>query len=150
MLLQHSGTNVRKYFILIRDDFHVGKMQVTTIFEMQIVYVGNDVVLGPDQPICYSRTDTGIPAEQAVCKQKLRPGSGRLSLTVDTDGPTRVLRVVDVEKPPRSKMLHHKFEETTFNTIPKLLANVCLRSGLGVSIVNCKPREELVYIRLTS
>ncbi|CAG7684383.1 unnamed protein product [Allacma fusca] len=110
----------------------------------------NDVVLGPDQPICYSRTETGIPAEQAVSKQKLRPGSGRLSLTVDTDGPTRVLRIVDVEKPPRSKMLHHEFEENTFNTIPRLLANVNLRNGLGISIVNCKPREELVYMRLST
>jgi hypothetical protein len=106
-------------------------------------------VLGPPQPICYIRTDSGIPAEQAVARQKLRLGSGRLAVYVDTDGPTRVLRIIDTEKPPRSLMLNHTFEENSLNTIPKILLNVDLHLGLGVSLINCKPREELVYARLT-
>jgi hypothetical protein len=53
------------------------------------------VVLGPPQPICHQKTEDGVPVEQAVSLQKLRPGSGILSLRVHADGPTRVLEVTD-------------------------------------------------------
>jgi len=115
-----------------------------------LYFTGSEVVLGPPQSICYTRTDSGIPAEQAIARQKLRAGSGRLAVTVDTDGPTRVLRIMDTERHPRSLMLHHTFEENTLNTIPKMLLNVDLYAGVGVSLVNCKPREELVYARFSA
>lgn len=38
------------------------------------------------------------PIEQRVGRQKLRPGSGFLSVTVITDGPTRVLQVLDIKE----------------------------------------------------
>lgn len=53
------------------------------------------MVLGPPQPICHQKTEDGVPVEQAVSLQKLRPGSGILSLRVHADGPTRVLEVTD-------------------------------------------------------
>lgn len=58
-------------------------------------FAGNAVVLGLPQPVCHRVTTTGIPLEQAVCKQLLRPGSGSLSVEVLSDGPTRVLSIRD-------------------------------------------------------
>lgn len=84
-----------------------------------------------------------------MARQKLRPGSGILRLAVETDGPTRVLRIFDVEHPPRHQLLHHTFEENDFNTTPKYRVKVELSSGLGISIVACNPREELLYGRFT-
>lgn len=36
-----------------------------------------------------------VPAEQAVCWRTLRPGSGRLAVTLCADGPTRLIRIQD-------------------------------------------------------
>lgn len=38
-----------------------------------------------------------MPFEQAICRQKLRPGSGFLSVNVTTDGPTRVIEITDIQ-----------------------------------------------------
>ena len=35
------------------------------------------------------------PADNCLCKHKLRPGSGALVVRVTTDGPTRVVRITD-------------------------------------------------------
>lgn len=40
--------------------------------------------------------ENGVPLEQAISRQRLRPGSGVLAVKVDTDGPTRVLQITDV------------------------------------------------------
>lgn len=53
--------------------------------------------MGLPQPICYQLTETGIPLEQAVSRQRLRPGSGLLSVRINMDGPTRVLTVWDIK-----------------------------------------------------
>ena len=58
-------------------------------------FSGNDVVLGPALSVTHERTLDGIPIEQAICKKKLRPGSGFLSVGITTDGPTRVLQISD-------------------------------------------------------
>lgn len=47
--------------------------------------------------MCYQTTETGIPLEQAVCRQRLRPGSGLLAVRINMDGPTRVLTVWDIK-----------------------------------------------------
>ena len=61
----------------------------------QIFLTGNDVVLGPSLPITHERTADGIPVEQALCRKRLRPGSGFISVSITTDGPTRVLQIAD-------------------------------------------------------
>lgn len=53
--------------------------------------------MGLPQPICYQLTETGIPLEQAVSRQRLRPGSGLLAVRIGMDGPTRVLTVWDIK-----------------------------------------------------
>merc|ERR1719228_2466345 len=60
--------------------------------------VGRDVVLGPSANVCLSRTDSGVPVEQALSRQRLRPGSGFLGIRVTTDGPTRVLQINDLKQ----------------------------------------------------
>lgn len=56
------------------------------------IFLGSEAVLGP-------QTHTNPPPiEQRVGRQKLRPGSGFLSVTVTTDGPTRVLQVLDIKE----------------------------------------------------
>ena len=59
------------------------------------IHLGNDVVLGPAMSVTHERTAEGIPIEQAICRKKLRPGSGFLSVSITTDGPTRVLQIAD-------------------------------------------------------
>lgn len=60
--------------------------------------IGSDVVLGPPHNVIMERTDKGVPIEQAISRQRLRPGSGTLCVRVTTDGPTRVLQILDVNK----------------------------------------------------
>lgn len=56
---------------------------------------------------------SGIPAEQAIHWQRLRPGSGCLCVKTITDGPTRVLQVTDfLNKPAASK-------EDVVDAVPK-------------------------------
>jgi hypothetical protein len=62
------------------------------------VITGSEVVLGPPAPVCYMRLPSGCPIEQAIGRQRLRPGSGFLSVKVTTDGPTRVLQITDVKQ----------------------------------------------------
>lgn len=40
-----------------------------------------------------------VPPEQAVAWHTLRPGSGRLAVTLCADGPTRLVRITDQANP---------------------------------------------------
>ncbi len=64
---------------------------------------GSEVVLGPPAPVCFMRLPDGCPIEQAISRQRLRPGSGFLSVKVTSDGPTRVLQISDVKQKVRMK-----------------------------------------------
>lgn len=66
------------------------------IYMVFVLTAGNDVVLGPPQLVQYGTMANGVAVEQAVSRQRLRPGSGLLSVRVVTDGPTRVLQITDV------------------------------------------------------
>lgn len=57
------------------------------------VVTGGEVVVGPSPTM---RGSQHVPSEMRVERQKLRPGSGVLSVKVIADGPTRVLKIVDV------------------------------------------------------
>lgn len=66
---------------------------------MQIFVLGSEAVLGA-QTHC-----NPPPIEQCVGKQRLRPGSGNLSIRVTTGGPTRVLQVLDIKERVRDLFL---------------------------------------------
>ena len=75
------------------------KSNLTSFFnDTFFISVGSDVVLGPPHNVIMERTDKGVPIEQAISRQRLRPGSGTLCVRVTTDGPTRVLQILDVNK----------------------------------------------------
>lgn len=51
-----------------------------------------------DKNVHHRLTETGVPLEQAVGRQRLRPGSGFLKIVIATDGPTRVLKIYDIKE----------------------------------------------------
>lgn len=57
-----------------------------------MAFLGSEAVLGPQTNL------NPLPIEQRVGRQRLRPGSGYLSVRVTTDGPTRVLQVLDIKE----------------------------------------------------
>ena len=65
------------------------------MIHFDLFFLGNDVVLGPSLSIIHERTSNGIPVEQAISRKRLRPGSGFISVSITTDGPTRVLQIAD-------------------------------------------------------
>ena len=88
-------------------------------------FPGNDLVLGPTQPLVLERTtDGGAPVEQAISRQRMRPGSGSLGLCVSTDGPTRVLQILDIHRQPTLVIRHNHISFSKLKK-PLLLASVC-------------------------
>lgn len=120
---------------------------------------GNDVVLGMSQPLCYKLTDKGIPIEQAIEKQRLRAGSGFLSVTIHMDGPTQVISIKDLKEKKayaspddrewgtidltQRPILVPKLEEPKMNS--KEYQFAVTLGGLGISLVSKKEPEELLY-----
>ncbi|KYM95934.1 Vacuolar protein sorting-associated protein 13D [Cyphomyrmex costatus] len=129
------------------------------------LYEGSEAVLGP-------QTHSNPPSiEQRVGRQKLRPGSGFLSVRVTTDGPTRVLQVLDIKErniiivmqekktfalleerdwshiavSHRPTQINADIKKLDFNEL-NLALN--LPAGLGLSIVSQRPVEELLFARL--
>ncbi|XP_076684056.1 vacuolar protein sorting 13D isoform X4 [Andrena cerasifolii] len=121
------------------------------------LHEGSEAVLGP-------QTHTSPPPiEQRVGRQKLRPGSGFLSVRVTTDGPTRVLQVLDIKERKKTFALLEERDwshiavshrPTQLNTSAEdytsqeLELKVNLTPGLGLSIVSRRPVEELLFARL--
>uniref|UniRef100_A0A8C2EHE7 Vacuolar protein sorting 13 homolog D n=1 Tax=Cyprinus carpio TaxID=7962 RepID=A0A8C2EHE7_CYPCA len=90
------------------------------------LYDGAEVVLGPDSGVMEP-----LPEQQFI-NQKMRPGSGVLSVQVLPDGPTRVLQVRPYHLKP------YEMESVLVN----------LEEGVGLSLVNKLP-EELVFATLS-
>ncbi|XP_014854531.1 PREDICTED: vacuolar protein sorting-associated protein 13D isoform X2 [Poecilia mexicana] len=109
---------------------------------------GAEVVLGPD-----SGLDKPGPEQQFI-NQKMRPGSGVLSVQVLPDGPTRVLQISDFSQrralwssSSEDKEVS-KEEEEKPEPEQELEVLVNLEDGLGVSLVNKLP-EELIFATLS-
>ena len=122
-------------------------------------------MLGPSHAVTYLRMASGIPAEQAVHWQRLRPGSGCLSVKVVTDGPTRVLHISDVRNSRPSTSLTPVLDSSSSSSAAssssssssapppaskELQVGMLFRGGLAISLVKHAPPEELAYCRLTN
>ncbi|TRY87039.1 hypothetical protein DNTS_009138 [Danionella cerebrum] len=112
------------------------------------LFDGAEVVLGPDSGVLE-------PApEQQFINQKMRPGSGVLSVQVLPDGPTRVLQISDFSQRrvnrPSSSTEEDQLKESAPTKFPEeeLEVLVNLDEGLGLSLVNKLP-EELVFATLS-
>lgn len=126
---------------------------------------GTDAVLGlivRDTKIINS---IGVPFEQAIERQKLRPGSGCLSVNFRMDGPIKTLQIKDVKvKSDQSLAVdpcwrhvshilpnsgNYQSDETEAKKekhIDEYHVNLTLSKGLGLSLVSRRPCEELAYI----
>lgn len=63
-------------------------------------YIGTRVVLGlPASGRSGWSRGSPVPPEQAVSWHTLRPGSGRLEVTLTADGPTRLVKIRDLKDP---------------------------------------------------
>ena len=117
-------------------------------------------MLGPSQSVTYMRMPSGIPAEQAIHWQRLRPGSGCLCVKIITDGPTRVLQISDFLN--KSAPINNNKEESAKSgwlgsggdgaakKSKEVKLEMRFKGGLGISIVNHCPPEELAYCRLSN
>ncbi|XP_044138116.1 LOW QUALITY PROTEIN: vacuolar protein sorting-associated protein 13D [Bufo gargarizans] len=117
------------------------------------LYDGAEVVLGPDASIDHMGS---VPKEQQFINQKMRPGSGVLSVRVIPDGPTRVLQITDFQQ-RRAERLSSEFDDLGQLEIKKfkcpeleqeLEVTVKLQDGIGISLINKLP-EELVFASFT-
>ncbi|XP_052031847.1 LOW QUALITY PROTEIN: intermembrane lipid transfer protein VPS13D [Apodemus sylvaticus] len=119
------------------------------------LFDGAEVVLGPDSSV---ELLGPVPPEQQFANQKMRPGSGMLSLRVIPDGPTRALQITDFCK-RKSECSSYEVEELPVteqelqklrnpDTHQELEVLVRLEGGIGVSLINKVP-EELVFASLT-
>ncbi|XP_038577495.1 vacuolar protein sorting-associated protein 13D isoform X3 [Micropterus salmoides] len=112
------------------------------------LYDGAEVVLGPDSGLM----EPG--PEQQFINQKMRPGSGVLSVQVLPDGPTRVLQISDfnqrrmMRSSPSTEQDRSKEDVRKREPEQELEVLVNLEEGLGVSLVNKVP-EELVFTTLS-
>lgn len=112
------------------------------------LYDGAEVVLGPDSGL----QEPG--PEQQFINQKMRPGSGVLSVQVLPDGPTRVLQISDFSQRRMIRSSSSTEQEKSKEEVQKkepeqeLELLVSLEEGVGVSLVNKAP-EELVFTTLS-
>ncbi|XP_014195954.1 vacuolar protein sorting-associated protein 13D isoform X2 [Haplochromis burtoni] len=112
------------------------------------LYDGAEVVLGPDSGLLEPSL------EQQFINQKMRPGSGVLSVQVLPDGPTRVLQISDfnqrrmMRSSPSTEQDRGKDDVKKREAEQELEVLVNLEEGLGLSLVNKVP-EELVFTTLS-
>ncbi|XP_035236927.1 vacuolar protein sorting-associated protein 13D isoform X1 [Anguilla anguilla] len=110
------------------------------------LFDGAEVVLGPDSALLE------LTPEQQFINQKMRPGSGVLSVQVLPDGPTRVLQISDLNQRRinRTSPSTEEDKDSKQKKVPEeeleLLVN--LEEGVGISLVNKLP-EELVFTTLS-
>ncbi|XP_045402048.1 vacuolar protein sorting-associated protein 13D isoform X3 [Lemur catta] len=119
------------------------------------LFDGAEVVLGPDTSV---ELLGPVPPEQQFINQKMRPGSGILSIRVVPDGPTRALQITDfcqrksdrssyeVDELPITEQELQKLRNP--DTEQELEVLVKLEGGIGLSLINKVP-EELVFASLT-
>ncbi|XP_069382319.1 intermembrane lipid transfer protein VPS13D isoform X3 [Paralichthys olivaceus] len=112
------------------------------------LYDGVEVVLGPDSGLL------GPGPDQQFINQKMRPGSGVLSVQVLPDGPTRVLQISDfnqrrmIRSSPSTEQERSKEDMKKKVLEQELEVLVNMDEGVGVSLVNKVP-EELVFTTLS-
>ncbi|XP_055378948.1 intermembrane lipid transfer protein Vps13D [Condylostylus longicornis] len=129
----------------------------------------SEAVLGRIESDTRSRTadDYQIPIEQAIERQKLRPGSGQLKIIMRMDGPIKTIQIRDVQSTsdaplnpdPLWKHASHVLPTYNKNAMLFTIGNktdfiddcyikINLAKGVGVSLVSRHPNEEIAYITL--
>lgn len=98
--------------------------------------------------------DAGIPVEQAISRSRMRPGSGTLCVRVSTDGPTRVLQILDVNQSAIDnagrRTPHFNMSSISTSSERELQITLTAKGGVGISLVSSEPPEELLYAFLSN
>lgn len=111
-----------------------------------------------------------VPIEQSIRSEKLRAGSGFLSVSIGMDGPIKNIRIRDIKSnEPVSLALDPTWKHvsnillsemqidpshtaltgaTGSSNLAELYMNVKLNKGIGISIVSKQPCEELAFVAL--
>lgn len=132
-----------------------------SIFALQ---PGNEVVLGMIVNDKHVIRDGLVPIEQQIRREKLRAGSGYLSVSICMDGPIKNVRIRDVKSGEPitlapdpawkhvSNILAPKNHAAQTNNaadestgLVEFYVNVKLTKGIGLSVISKQPREELAY-----
>lgn len=134
---------------------------------------GTEAVLGMIVSDSHVLRDGLVPIEQSIRREKLRAGSGFLSISICMDGPIKNVRIKDVKSiEPPTLTLDPTWKHVSniistnnqmrspstssistndplqSNSIAEYHVNVKLTRGIGVSIVSRQPCEELAFISL--
>lgn len=126
---------------------------------------GTDAVLGLIVRDTKIINNVGVPFEQAIERQKLRPGSGCLSINFRMDGPIKTLQIKDVKLQMDQTLAVDPYWRHVSHILPnsgnyqsddtsskkeKMIdeyhVNLSLIRGVGLSLVSRRPCEELAYI----
>lgn len=129
---------------------------------------GSEAVLGMIVSDTHMINESLVPLEQAIRREKLRAGSGCLSVSVCMDGPIKTVRIIDVKSIDSiplaldpawkhvSNMLSSQNARVNVavaanndsNNFRELHINLNLTKGIGISIVSKQPCEELAFLTL--
>lgn len=130
---------------------------------------GSEAVLGMVVSDSHVIRDGLVPIEQSIRSEKLRAGSGFLSVSIGMDGPIKNIRIRDIKSSERVSLAldptwkhvsnillsetqieksHSAVSATGGNNLAELYMNVKLSKGIGISIVSKQPCEELAFIAL--
>ncbi|KAJ2952417.1 hypothetical protein O0L34_g6723 [Tuta absoluta] len=109
---------------------------------------GSRVVLGLPESRSGGTMLHGVPAEQAVAWQTLRPGSGRLDVSLTADGPTKLLRIHDHKEPDSGWIEGEDEHEKEVGGAGREWGVRVSFAGVSVSLVSRAPPAELVHARL--
>lgn len=125
---------------------------------------GTEAVLGLIVRDTKINNSDGMPFEQAIERQKLRPGSGCLAINFRMDGPIKTLQIKDVKLQsdqtlavdpcwrhvshilPNSGNYQSDEAPKRDKSIDEYHVNLSLVKGVGLSLVSRRPCEELAYI----
>lgn len=133
---------------------------------------GSEAVLGMIVSDTHMITESLVPLEQAIRRDKLRPGSGYLSVSVCMDGPIKTIQIRDIQATQAvplsldpswkhvSNMLSTQMPMTSLvavtesdgstnsKNIRELQVSLKVTKGIGVSVVSKQPHEELAFVTL--
>lgn len=131
---------------------------------------GSEAVLGMIVSDTHMITESLVPLEQAIRREKLRAGSGYLSVSVCMDGPIKTVRIIDVKtnapialaldpswkhvsnmlsSPNNNRQLTDAIGTNSLeSTFAEFHVNLKLTKGFGVSIISRQPCEELAFLTL--
>ncbi|KAF9411175.1 hypothetical protein HW555_009948 [Spodoptera exigua] len=135
--------------VLLSDDAPLSPHAMPEGLSLMALTPGTRVVLGlPASGRAGWSPTSPVPAEQAVSWHTLRPGSGRLDVTLCADGPTRVVKIHDHKEPEAGWLEGGADAEEDTTARRRGWGEWGVRvslAGLSVSLVSRAPPAELVH-----